>query len=212
MKPNPLQRVIERACADAAYRSELIADPRRVLADAGIDVPRDVDVRIHESREDRLTIVLPARGESSLAESRCRLPVGPVSDVPEGLSLEWQESLNLPKRTLVVRGRVDAATAPAMRREIERAFVNVDLDLSGVTYISSAGLGALVAAQQGLRGRDCKLCLRLVPSKVRNMLEVAGMLPHFEVHDIDEYREGFPKGSATLFGGVAPTKPITDVP
>lgn len=210
MKPNPLQRVIERACTDASYRVELIANPRKILADAGIDVPQDLDVRIHETCEDRLTIVLPARGEYALGEAKSKLPVGPVADVPEGLTLEWQETLNLPKRTLVVRGRVDATTAPAMRREIERAFVNVDLDLSGLSYMSSAGLGALVAAQQSLRSRECTLCLRLVPAKVRNMLEVTGMLPHFEVHDVEEYLGNFPKGSATLFGGVAPTRPITD--
>lgn len=211
MKANPLQRVIERACTDAAYRTQLLAQPREVLADAGIDVPADVEVRVHESSEDRLLIVLPAQGECALGDAKCPLPEGPVADVPAGMTLAWQQSLNLPKRTLVVKGKVDATTAPALRREIERAFVDIDLDLSGVTTMSSAGLGVLVAAQQSLRGRGCSMCLRLVPEPIRNLLEVSGLLKLFEVQDINEYRHLFPKGAGLLFGGVAPTKPITDV-
>lgn len=210
MKSNPLQRVIERACTDAAYRVRLIADPRAVLHDAGINVPPEVDVKIHENREDHLYIVLPAPGELTLGDARARLPVGVVADVPEGLSLEWQENLNLARRTLLVRGRLDATTAPALRREVDRAFIDIDLELSGLDHLSSAGIGALVAAQQSLRGRDCSLCLRLVPEKIRTLLEVSGLLDLFEIHDTAEYRQFFPKGSSLLFGGVAPTRPITD--
>lgn len=211
MKANPLQRVIERACTDAAYRAQLISRPHAVIADAGIDVPAEIEVRVHESSEDRLLIVLPAPGEYALGDAKCRLPEGPVADVPEGMTLAWQQTMNLPKRTLVVQGRIDATTAAALRREIDRAFVDIDLDLSGVTVIGSAGLGVLVAAQQSLRGRSCSMCLRLVPEPIRNLLEVSGLLNLFEVHDVGEYRQLFPKGAGLLFGGVAPTKPITDV-
>lgn len=210
MKSNPLQRVIERACTDGVYRAQLLAQPREVLADAGIDVPADIEVRVHESSEDRLLIVLPAQSEYALGDAKCRLPEGPVADVPEGMTLAWQEMLNLPKRTLVIQGRIDALTAPALRREIERAFVDIDLDLSGVTTMSSAGIGVLVAGQQSLRSRDCSMCLRLVPEPIRNLLEVSGLLNLFEVHDVEEYRQLFPRGAGLLFGGVAPTRPLTD--
>lgn len=210
MKHNPLKRVIERSCTDAAYRVRLLADPRAVLSDAGIDVPPDVEVRIHESRDDKLVIVLPAAGESALGDAKCRLPVGPVADVPTGLTLEWQQTLNLPKRTLAARGRIDAETAGALRREIERAFVDIDLDLGGVDFLSSAGLGALVAAQQSLRSRGCAMCLRLVPVTIRNVLEAAGLIDLFEIYDAVEYKKLFPKGAGFLFGGVAPSKPVVE--
>lgn len=210
MKVNPLQRVIERSCTDAAYRARLLANPRNILIDAGIEVPPDVELRVHENSDERLYIVLPAAGESVLGEAKSKLPVGPVADVPEGLTLEWREAMNLPRRTLVARGQVNSTTALAFRREIERAFADIDLDLSGISHMASAGIGALVAAQQTLRGRDCAISLRLVPTNITHLLEMTGLLNMFEVQDVDEYRQLFPKGSKLLFGGVAPTKPITD--
>lgn len=210
MTTNPLQSVIERACTDAPYRARLLASPAAVLAEAGIEVPADVEIRVHENTEQRLYVILPARGESGLGGAKAALPIGPVADVPAGMTLEWQQSLNLPKRTLVVRGRIDETTAPALRREIDRAFTDVDLDLSGVSHMTSAGIGALVSAQQGLRSRDCTVSLRLVPEKIRNLLELSGLLGLFTVQDVQEYREFFPKGAGFLFGGVAPTRPITD--
>lgn len=210
MKVNPLQRVIERSCTDAAYRAQLMADPRDVLIDAGIDVPADVEIRIHENSEERLYIVLPASGELALGETKSKLPVGPVADVPEGLALEWRETMNLPRRTLVAQGQINSTTAPVFRREIERAFVDIDLDLSGITHMSSDGIGVLVAAQQTLRGRECTISLRLVPPNITQLLEITGLLNLFEIQDLDEYRQLFPKGAKMLFGGVSPTKPITD--
>jgi hypothetical protein len=38
--------ITARAMADPAYRSELLADPRGVLAAAGIDVPADVRIEV----------------------------------------------------------------------------------------------------------------------------------------------------------------------
>lgn len=210
MKVNPLQRVIERSCTDAAYRAQLMTNPRDILIDAGIDVPADIEIRVHENSEERLFIVLPSAGESALGESKSKLSVGPVADVPEGLTLEWRNTLNLPRRTLVAGGQINASTAPAFRREIERAFVDIDLDLSGIAHMASAGIGALVAAQQTLRGRDCAISLRLVPPHITHLLEMTGLLNMFEVQDVDEYRQLFPKGAKMLFGGVSPTKPITD--
>jgi anti-anti-sigma regulatory factor len=54
--------------------------------------------------------------------------------------------------------------------------------------MSSAGVGALVAAQQRLRERECTLCLYDVPSPTRNVLELAGLPEMFEMRDRKEYR------------------------
>lgn len=210
MKANPLERVIERSCTDASFRAALIARPRETLVEAGIEVPPDVEIRVHENSEERMFIVLPTAGESTLGETRAKLPVGAVANLPAGISMEWRETLNLPRRTLVVRGQINSATSPAFRRELENAFFDVDLDMSGVEHMGSAGLGALVAAQQTLRGRDCALFLRLVPENITHLLEMSGLLNLFDIQDVEEYRQLFPKGAKTLFGGVSPTKPITD--
>ena len=44
-----------------AYRSRTVTDPRGVLAEFGVEVPRDVEVRVHDSTADLRYIVLPMR-------------------------------------------------------------------------------------------------------------------------------------------------------
>ncbi|HJY81431.1 MAG TPA: hypothetical protein VKK81_10150 [Candidatus Binatia bacterium] len=71
-----------------------------------------------------------------------------MADVPSGLTLEWQGT------ALIAKGRIDTNAAPALRRERQRAFVNVDLVMSDVTFLSSLGLAALLARQKYLATHD----------------------------------------------------------
>lgn len=211
MTSNPLKGIVARACTDADFRRRLLADPRRMLADAGIGVPADVEVRIHETTEDKILLVLPTSESVALGDATHRLPSGLVADVPDGLTLEWQTSTVVPKGLLIAKGRIDESTAPALRRELQRAFVDIELDLAGVGFLSSAGLGALLAAQQHLKGQDCTLTLRGVPEMIRNVFELAGLAEVFEIHDLHEQTALFPKGAPLLFGGVGPTSPPGEV-
>ena len=59
----------------AAYRSRTVIDPRGVLSEMGLDLPRDVEVRVWDSNAASRYFVLPERpegtgsmGESDLAE------------------------------------------------------------------------------------------------------------------------------------------------
>ena len=44
-----------------AYRSRAVSDPRGVLAEFGVELPKDVEVRVHDSTADLRYIVLPMR-------------------------------------------------------------------------------------------------------------------------------------------------------
>jgi nitrile hydratase subunit alpha len=57
-----------------AYRSRTVVDPRGVLAEFGVNIPKSQEVRVHDSTADLRYIVLPARpkgteqmGEAELA-------------------------------------------------------------------------------------------------------------------------------------------------
>ncbi len=176
MSVNPVKRAIVRACTDGSYRARLLSDPRKALAEEGIQVPPDVEIKVHESSEERLMVVLPAaRGGDLTGQGQPPLPAGRVDGVPDGLTLDWQGD------TLVAAGRIDSSTAPAFRRELEKAFVDIDVDMSGVEFLSSAGLGALLAAQKHLAAHDSNLRLMDVPEEVRNVLELAGFIDLFEI-------------------------------
>ena len=44
-----------------AYRSRTVREPRRVLTEFGVNLPEDVEVRVHDSTADMRYIVIPAR-------------------------------------------------------------------------------------------------------------------------------------------------------
>ena len=44
-----------------AYRARTVREPRRVLSEFGLDLPDDVQVRVHDSTADMRYLVLPAR-------------------------------------------------------------------------------------------------------------------------------------------------------
>ncbi len=48
-----------------AYRTRAVREPRRVLAEFGVEVPQDVTVRVHDSTADMRYIVIPARPEGT---------------------------------------------------------------------------------------------------------------------------------------------------
>lgn len=54
-----LYAAIERACTDAAFLDRLVHNPAQALAEAGVEVPADADLRIHQPRPGRLLLTLP---------------------------------------------------------------------------------------------------------------------------------------------------------
>src|SRR5262245_31764549 len=44
-----------------AYRSRTVIDPRGVLAEFGVELPKDIEVRVHDSTADLRYLVLPMR-------------------------------------------------------------------------------------------------------------------------------------------------------
>lgn len=175
MKLNPVKQAIVRACTDAAYRARLLADPRKALAEEGIEVPPDIEVKIHENSDNKIVAVLPGPQVAEIRERTRQLPSGAVADVPSGLTLEWQQS------SLIAKGRIDTNTAVALRRELLKAFVDVDLVMTEVTFLSSPGLAALLAGQKHLAAHDSHLRLFDVPLEIRNVLEMVGFLDLFEI-------------------------------
>jgi nitrile hydratase subunit alpha len=46
---------------DPAYRSRIVREPRRVLHEFGLDLPGDVEIRVHDSSSEVRYMVLPQR-------------------------------------------------------------------------------------------------------------------------------------------------------
>jgi len=90
-------------------------------------------------------------------------------------------------RALVIapEGRVDSVSSSELERlvvsRIDAGEKRLVLDLSGVEYISSAGLRVLLMAAKRLKEPPGGLVLCGMGPSVRTVLELAGFLPLFAV-------------------------------
>jgi anti-sigma B factor antagonist len=86
---------------------------------------------------------------------------------------QWPSSL-----VLHIAGVVDSDTAPELQKALLRATEApsgaVELDLAKVSYMSSAGLRALLLAAKALQKRGERLSLLNVPPPIRNVLNLTG--------------------------------------
>jgi anti-sigma B factor antagonist len=87
---------------------------------------------------------------------------------------------------IAVTGELDLETAPQLGEEVEiavwssvGAFV---LDLSGVTFLDSSGLHALLRARAYLAREDRPLVLVCPPGPARRVLDLASVLDTFVVY------------------------------
>jgi anti-sigma B factor antagonist len=82
------------------------------------------------------------------------------------------------RRLLDVAGELDLATAPSLTAALQAALASgareIWIDLSGVTFMDSSGLHALLAVRDQLHdGR--RLVLIAPPGRVRRLLELTGV-------------------------------------
>jgi len=102
-------------------------------------------------------------------------------------SLTLQHSRNGDVSVVVVDGYLDAHTAPqferALQDEIAAGHVKLAIDCSGLTYISSAGLGVFMGFIEEVRESqgDIKIC-GLTP-KVRQVFEILGFEGIYDILD-----------------------------
>ena len=82
-------------------------------------------------------------------------------------------------------GRVDSTTSPALDAHLlglaKAGEQRVVMDLSGVDYISSAGLRVMLSLAKRTKEAKGKLALASLGDSVRQVFELAGFLPLFMV-------------------------------
>jgi anti-sigma B factor antagonist len=84
-----------------------------------------------------------------------------------------------------MRGELDLASAPDLRRELvsllARPVEHLTLDLGGVSFLDSSGLGALYRTRQVADERGVPLRLRSVPDHVVQVLDITAMAQLFDL-------------------------------
>jgi anti-sigma B factor antagonist len=88
---------------------------------------------------------------------------------------------------LAVQGEVDVYTAPQLREKLiqlvdegERKLI---VDLEGVEFLDSTGLGVLVGGLKRVRSNDGDLALICTQRRILKVLEITGLTKVFGIHD-----------------------------
>lgn len=87
-------------------------------------------------------------------------------------------------------GEVDVATAAQLRDVVQQAFADgsraVALDMTGVTFMDSTGLGVVVGRLKTLRRAGGNLTVAVTADRVRRVFEITGLDKVFVLHETPE--------------------------
>ena len=83
-------------------------------------------------------------------------------------------------------GRLEAATVPELKAEVQKLVSNnssqIVLDMAGVTFVDSSGLGALVASLRTVNKVDGDIRIANLTPDVRSIFELTRMHRLFEIY------------------------------
>ena len=86
--------------------------------------------------------------------------------------------------TLTVRldGRLDTITSPDLEQALSdlAGVAHLVLDFAGISYISSAGLRALLMLYRQMAANDGRVALVGLPETIRDVMAVTGFLEFFD--------------------------------
>ena len=106
---------------------------------------------------------------------------------PQSFAIEVVEP-DAPERQIRVRGELDMSTAPELSTALikagEEAEGAVTLDLSGVTFLDSSAIGALIAAGQELNATGRSLRIGPRSAIVSRVLEITGLSEDSDAFDV----------------------------
>src|SRR5688500_12258770 len=88
---------------------------------------------------------------------------------------------------LAVRGDVDVYTAPRLREQlvelVSQGKHRIVVDLEGVEFLASTGLGVLVGGLKRVRTHDGDLGLVCTQHRILKVFEITGLTKVFSIHD-----------------------------
>jgi anti-sigma B factor antagonist len=88
---------------------------------------------------------------------------------------------------LDVKGEIDVYTAPKLREKLIELVADgtydVVVNLEGVDFLDSTGLGVLVGALKRVKAHDGSLSLVCTQDKILKIFKITGLTKVFPIHD-----------------------------
>ncbi|MFP5298207.1 MAG: anti-sigma factor antagonist [Actinomycetota bacterium] len=86
-----------------------------------------------------------------------------------------------------VKGEIDVYTAPKLREKlielVSEGSYDVIVNLEGVDFLDSTGLGVLVGALKRVKAHDGSLSLVCTQDKILKIFKITGLTKVFPIHD-----------------------------
>ncbi len=108
----------------------------------------------------------------------------------------WGETMEIATRkegaatVVIVKGRIDAVTAPEFEKELLALMAGGDsvlvLSFNGLEYISSAGLRSILSAAKQLKAKDGKMLFAGLQGPVKDVFKISGFGSIFKIFDTEE--------------------------
>ncbi|MBY0121161.1 STAS domain-containing protein [Bacillus sp. S/N-304-OC-R1] len=97
------------------------------------------------------------------------------------------------KFNVMVQGEIDAFTAPKLRERLfplsEKAGADITIDLSGVTYLDSTGLGVFVGVFKNIRANDGNLQIVGLSQRLMKLFKMTGLANIMNISSRNEGEE-----------------------
>jgi anti-sigma B factor antagonist len=86
-----------------------------------------------------------------------------------------------------IEGEVDLYNAPQIKdvvsKNVQDGFIKVIINLDGVTYIDSSGIGSLIFCRSLLKQNNGALCILKIHDSVKRVFELTKLTSIFSVFD-----------------------------
>ena len=90
-------------------------------------------------------------------------------------------------RVVEVEGEIDVYTAPKLREQlidlVSSGSYHLVVDMEGVDFLDSTGLGVLVGGLKRLRSHEGDLTLVCTQHRILKVFEITGLTKVFAIHD-----------------------------
>lgn len=119
----------------------------------------------------------------------------------------WQEG---PRRVVSVHGEIDVYTAPDLRERLNELVASgqchLVLDLQGVDFLDSTGLGVLVGGLKRVRSRGGELSLVCAQERILKVFRITGLTSVFPIYSVldEALAAGLGDGTGTASTGDIP--------
>jgi len=89
---------------------------------------------------------------------------------------------------VTVDGSIDSKTAPELQQKILEATAGTNMmviDLSAVSFVSSAGLRVLLMVYRQVKAKDGKVILAGVSEEIKDVMSMTGFITFFELAETE---------------------------